>query len=115
MCFNKTVQFNFPNFIFHSLVDLFDPKNPAEGIRFQVSILKNLGLWPPETGDRKVQLRYTIWSITFRVFFLYAYTATQVLFLLKVEDLTVVSKSFAGLSFQTFSFYRMRPKDFLFY
>jgi hypothetical protein len=79
--------------IFFRIAGPVNPKNPSEGLSVQIWFLKRLGLWPPETDDPLVQRLYTAWSIFYRGFFLYVYTATQLLFFLNVEDLAVSSQS----------------------
>ena len=83
----KTVlKFKYFNY---RLIGPINPKKPADAFALQVWLLKRLGLWPPETESNLVKVLYTIWSYFYRWFFLYTYTATQVLFFLNVEDLGV--------------------------
>jgi hypothetical protein len=75
--------------ILSSVAGPLNPKSPSDGLCVQIWFLKRLGLWPPETDDKTVQLLYTIWSYFYRWFFLYVYTLTQILYFLTVEDLRV--------------------------
>ena len=74
------------------MIGPINAKDPAQGIHLQIWFLKWMGLWPPETEDKLVQTIYTMWSLFYRGFFLYAYTLTQLLFFLDVEDLAVIIK-----------------------
>lgn len=78
--------FNLPSF---RLAGSINPKDPSESFFLQVWVLKRVGLWAPETDNQLIQTLYTIYSFVFRWFFLYVYTATQLLFFLTVEDVTV--------------------------
>lgn len=66
-----------------------NPKTPTESFSLQLWFLRRLGLWAPDTDNQLVQILYTIWSYFYRWFFLYAYTTTQILFFLNVENLAV--------------------------
>jgi hypothetical protein len=60
-------------------------------------------LWAPETENQKVQIIYTIWSYFYRWFFLYAYTAALILFIIKVENLSVGQLTIASWAIAPFT------------
>lgn len=66
-----------------------NPKKPTESFFLQLSLLRMLGLWAPDTDNKLTQDLYTMWSYFYRGFFLYTYTLTQIMFFKDVEDMMV--------------------------
>lgn len=117
--FNNLNSYKYQFITCNSFIGPIDPKRPADAFALQLWFLKRLGLWAPDTDDQLVQSLYTIWSYFYRWFFLYTYTATQILFFLKVEDLAVNFWNFCINSFQKYQklfkiLFRTSLKDFSF-
>lgn len=89
----------FNYFLDYSLVGPINPRKPAEGVCYQVWLLKRMGLLPPETDSKIVKILYEIWSVFYRGLFMYIFTTTQMMYFLDVKDLTV---SFKALFHQLF-------------
>ncbi|XP_053691915.1 odorant receptor Or1-like [Sabethes cyaneus] len=72
----------------------WNPENRIESFKLQLTILKFMGMWPPERGSRWQIITYKAYGWCIRIIFLYLFVLSQILFIYdEVDDLLGVAQA----------------------
>jgi hypothetical protein len=100
--------------LYRRMIGPVNPREPNQSFKILISIMKIVGVFPPDSDKAWVQNLYALYSVIIRILVLHFFVFFQIVFLMKVSDIKVSLPEFESIKvrFPEFSDSRKWPTLF---